>query len=116
VESALALSSEFAKITRQAPKEARRGKIFPLDPAKEDIIRKNPQLSGAIEHHRSSARRKPSKRGMTPLSQDFLFEFGVVESVAVESLEAQNAAQVSTVSSQLFETKISENRRILEMR
>jgi hypothetical protein len=89
VESALALSSEFAKIIRQARKEARRGKTFPLDQVKEDILRKNPQRSGAIEHHRCSARRKPSKRGMTPLSQDFLFEFGVVESVAVESLQAQ---------------------------
>jgi hypothetical protein len=27
--------------------------------------------------------------GMIPLSQDFFFEFGVVESVAVESLQAQ---------------------------
>jgi hypothetical protein len=27
--------------------------------------------------------------GMIPLSQDFLFEFDVVESVAVETLEAQ---------------------------
>jgi len=79
------LSSEFAKIIRQAPKETRRGKIFPLDQVQEVIFRKNPQLSGAIEHHRCSALRKPSNRGMTPLSQDFLFEFGVLESVAVEA-------------------------------
>jgi hypothetical protein len=77
VESAVALSAEFAKIIRQARKEARRRKIFPLDQVKEDIIRKNPQRSGAIEHPRCSTRRKPSKRGMTPLSQDFLFEFGI---------------------------------------
>jgi hypothetical protein len=97
VESALALSSESAEIIRQAPKEARRGKIFPLDQLKEDIVRKNPQRSGAIEHHRCSARRKPSKRGMTPLSQDFRFESGVVESVAVESLEAQFCVEVINV-------------------
>jgi len=35
VESALALSSEFAKIIRQARKEAWRGKIFPLDQVQE---------------------------------------------------------------------------------
>jgi hypothetical protein len=56
VESALALSSEFAKIIRQARKKAGRGKIFPLDQVKEDIIRKNPQLSGG----RSDLRRECS--------------------------------------------------------